>query len=48
MNRDDNKNFNQECENFKNYIFSELDKGKVIKNSGYYNQYVNSKLYSIK
>ena len=45
-----NKNFNQiklECDNFKNNIFSELDKGKVIKNSGYYNQYVNSKLNSI-
>ena len=35
-----------ECDNFKKTIFSELDQGKVIKNPGYYNQYVNEKLSS--
>ena len=33
-----------ECETFKKNIFEDFKKGKVIKNPGYYNQYVNEKL----
>ena len=33
-----------ECENFKKNIFGEYNKGKIIKNPGYYNQYVNERL----
>ena len=34
----------KECGNFKKMIFEDLDKGKVVKNPGYYNQYVDEKL----
>ena len=33
-----------ECENFKKNIFGEYNKGKIIKNPGYYNQYINERL----
>ena len=33
-----------ECDNFKKNIFGEYNKGKIIKNPGYYNQYINEKL----
>ena len=33
-----------ECESFKKRIFEEYKKGKIIKNPGYYNQYINEKL----
>ena len=35
------------CKEFKNKIFGDLNKGTVIKNPGYYNQYVNEKLASL-
>ena len=40
-------NVKSNCQNFKKNIFSELNKGKVVKNPGFYNQYVNEKLGSI-
>ena len=36
-----------ECEKFKKNIFGEYNKGKIIKNPGYYNRYINEKLASI-
>ena len=43
----DNKTIEQvnlECGQFKEKIFTDLDNGNVIKNPGFYNQYINEKL----
>ena len=40
-------NIKSKCQNFKNKIFGELNKEKVIKNPGFYNQYVNEQLGSV-
>ena len=46
----DNQSFTtvkSKCGDFKKDIFSELNKGKVVKNPGFYNEYINDKLSSV-
>ena len=46
----DNQSFTtvkSKCRDKKKDIFSELNKGKVVKNPGFYNEYINDKLSSV-